>query len=194
MKTLLLSLILSASLFAQATGTPVSVVAYPPETPTMFLDYAGGSNLTYICVASPINKTSTPGNYTYSLSVAGSTLTNIVVLTNVGTVTTVAAHGLMVGQTTTVSGSATTALNASYVVASTPSTTTFTIATSGVTNATYTTGLVLSGTVPLLTSPIWAIKKLTYDGSNNLTGTLCANGVCQAQTNICSNRTTISYK
>ena len=191
---LLIAALSVASLFAQATGTPVSVVAYPPETPTMFLDYAGGANLTYLCVASPINKTSTPGNYTYSLSVAGGTLTNIVVLTNVGTVTTVAAHGLMVGQTTTVSGSATTALNASYVVASTPSTTTFTIATSGVANAMYTTGLVLSGTVPLLTSPIWAIKRLTYDGSNNLTGSLCANGACQAQTNICANRTTVVYR
>ena len=195
MKRLLIFLLSAVSLLAQATGTPVSVVAYPPETPTMFLDYAGGANLTYLCVASPINKTSTPGNYTYSLSVTGGTLTNIIVAANVGTVTTVAAHGLMVGQTTTVSGSSTVALNASYVVATIPTTTTFTITTAGVGNNTYNNAaLTLSGTVPLLTSPIWAIKRLTYDGSNNLTGSLCANGACQAQTNICANRTTVVYR
>ncbi len=191
----LFSLVLAGALFSQQTGAPVGIVQFNTQTPTRFLDYAGGSNLTYLCLAPSINQSSTPGNYTYSLSVSAGTLTNIVVLTNVGTVTTVAAHGLMVGQTTTVSGSTTSALNGSYVVASTPSTTTYTITTSGVGNATYaTSGLTVSGEAPLLTSPIWSIQKFTYDGSNNLTGTQCANGSCQALTNKCSDRATLVYK
>lgn len=184
----------AAGLFSQTTGQAVVVVLYPQETPTRFLDYTG-TNLIYACVASPTNKTATPGYYTYSLSVTGATLTSIVVLTNVGTVTTAAAHGLMVGQTTTVSGSTTSALNANYVIQTVPSTTTFTIATSGVGNATYNNAaLTLSGVAPLLTSPIWSIAHYTYDGSSNLTGSQCANGACSQQSNICANRATISYK
>jgi len=194
-RMLLFYTMLANALFSQQTGAPVGVVQFPNQTPTRFLDYAGGNNLTYLCLAPTINQTSTPSNYTYSLSVGGSTLTNIVVLANVGTVTTVAAHGLMVGQTTTVSGSTTAALNANYVIATVPSTTTFTITTSGVGNATYaTSGLTVSGEAPLLTSPIWSIQKFTYDASNNLTQTQCANGSCQALTNKCSDRATIAYK
>ncbi len=183
------------ALFSQQTGQPVGIVQFPTQTPTRYLDYNGGSNLTYLCLAPSINQTSTPSNYTYSLSVSGGTLTNIVVLTNVGTATTVAAHGLMVGQTTTVSGSTTSALNAAYVIATVPTTTTFTIATSGVGNATYSTsGLTVSGEAPLLTKPIWAIQHFTYDASNNLTGTQCVNGSCQTLTNKCSDRATLGYK
>lgn len=184
----------AADLFSQTTGQPVAVVLYPPETPTRFLDYTG-TNLTYLCVASPTNKTSTPGNYTYSLSVTGSGLTSIVVLTNVGTVTTVAANGLMAGQMVAVTGSTTSALNASYIIQSITSTTVFTITTAGVGNATYNNGpLTISGNAPLLTSPIWSIAHFLYDGSNNLTGSQCANGACSQQTNICANRATLSYK
>lgn len=187
-------LIASAALFAQTTGQPVAVVLYPPETPTRFLDYTG-TNLIYLCIASPTNKTSTPANYTYSLSVTGGGLTSIVVLTNVGTVTTVGAHGLMAGQTVTVSGSTTPALNGAYVIQSITSTTVFTITTAGVGNATYNNGpLTVSGNAPLLTSPIWSIAHYLYDGSNNLTGSQCANGACAAQTNICASRTTLNYK
>lgn len=185
----------ATAIWAQSIGQPVSIVQYPNETPTIFMDYNGGTNLTYLCVASPLNKTSTQSNYAYSLSVAAGTLTSIVVSTNTGTVTTVNAHGLMVGQTTTVSGSTTTALNGSYVVQTVPSTTTFTITTAGVGNATYNNGpLTVAGSVPLLTSPIWSIRHFTYDGNNNLTGTQCANGACNLQTNICANRASLSYQ
>lgn len=183
------------ALLSQQTGQPVGIVQFPNQSPTRFLDYAGGSNLTYLCLAPSTNQTSTPSWYTYSLSVAASTLTSIVVATNVGTVTTPAAHGLMVGQTTTVSGSTTSALNASYVIVTVPSTTTFTITTAGVGNATYNNGpLTVSGEAPLLTSPIWSIQHFTYDGSNNLTGTQCANGSCQALSNKCSDRATLGYR
>lgn len=184
---------LAGSVFPQKTGQPVAVVAYPPETPTIFMDYAGGTNLTYLCMAPPINN-GPAANYTYSLSVTGGGLTSIVVLTNTGTVTTVAAHGLMSGQSVVVSGSTTAALNATYAITVT-TTTAFTITTSGVGNATYSNGaLTIGGTVPLLTSPIWSIRHFLYDGSNNLTGTQCANGSCSALTNICANRAAVSYK
>ncbi len=194
MKRTLLLLMIAVALYSQQSGQPVSVVQFPNQTPTRFLDYSG-SNLTYLCLAPSINQTSTPGNYTYSLSVGASTLTSIVVLTNVGTVTTVGAHGLMAGQPTTVSGSTTAALNANYVVATVPTTTTYTITTSGVGNATYSNAaLTVSGTAPLLTSPIWSIQHFLYDASNNLTGTQCALGSCLALTNKCSDRATIAYK
>lgn len=187
--------LLCTALFSQQTGTPVGVVQFPNQTPTRFMDYAGGSNLTYLCLAPSVNQSSTPGNYTYSLSVTDGMLTSVVVATNVGTVTTVAAHGLMIGQKTTVSGSTTTALNATYTVLTTPSATTFTIATAGVGDATYNNGpLTLSGEAPLLTSPIWSIQKFTYDASNNLIGTQCVNGSCQALSNKCSDRATLTYK
>lgn len=194
-KSIFLSLSVTASLLCQQTGQPVGLVQFPTQTPTRFLDYAGGSNLTYLCLAPSINQSSTPGNYTYSLSVTAATLTSIVVLTNVGTTTTVSAHGLMVGQRVSVSGSTTAALNAAYTIVTVPSTTTFTITTAGVGDATYNNGpLTVSGEAPLLTSPIWSIQHFTYDASNNLTGTQCANGSCQALTNKCSDRTTITYK
>lgn len=192
-RAIFLILVLVGMLFCQQSGTPVGIVQYFNETPTRFLDYSG-TNLIYLCLASPTNKTSTPGNYTYSLSVTGGGLTNIVVAANVGTVTTAAAHGLMSGQNTVVSGSTTAALNGTYVITVT-STTAFTITTSGVGNATYNNGaLTIGGTVPLLTKPIWSIQHFTYDGSNNLTGTQCANGACNVMTNICANRATLSYQ
>lgn len=194
-RALLFYSMLAGSLLSQQTGQPVGIVQFNTQTPTRFLDYAGGSNLTYLCLAPSVNQTSTPSWYTYSLSVTGSTLTSIVVLTNVATATTVSAHGLMVGQKTTVSGSTTAALNATYVIATVPSTTTFTFTTAGVGDATYNNGpLTVSGEAPLLTSPIWSIQHFTYDGSNNLTGTQCANGSCQALSNKCSDRATLGYK
>lgn len=188
-------LLTAVALLSQQTGQPVGIVQFPNQTPTRFLDYAGGNNLTYMCQAPSLNQTSTASWYTYSLSVAASTLTSIVVATNVATTTTVAAHGLMVGQKTTVSGSTTAALNATYVIATIPSTTTFTFTTAGVGDATYNNGpLTINGEVPLLTSPIWSIAHYTYDASNNLTGTQCVNGSCSALSNKCSDRATLSYK
>ena len=184
---------------AQTKGTPVSVIPYPLSSPTQFLDYDGSGNLIYVCSAAPNGPTtgSTQGPYTYSLSVTGGGLTSIVVLTNVGTVTTVAAHGLMVGQPVTVSGSTTSALNASYRIATVPSTTTFTIATSGVGDATYNNGpLTISGNAPLLTAAIWTIEKINYDGSNRAINVQWAGGNPGTYNKICANRAaaSITYK
>jgi hypothetical protein len=129
------TLLLCLNALAQTVGQPVRVVPYPTEAPTRFLDYDGSNNLIYVCATNPV-----ASQVSYSLSVTGATLTSIVVLTNVGTATTAAAHGLQIGQNVVVSGSTTGALNATYKVATTPSTTTFTIATAGVADGTYNNG------------------------------------------------------
>jgi hypothetical protein len=73
-------------------------------------------------------------------------LVSIVVSSNVATATISAPHGFIVGRRLTVAGSATSALNGSYVVGSVPASTTLTFATSGVGDGTYTdTGLRLTG-------------------------------------------------
>ena len=193
-RPLLFLLMLTGALFSQQTGSPVAIVQFPIQNPTRFMDYAGGYNLTYLCQAPSVNNTSTLSNYSYSLSVGASTLTSIVVATNVGTVTTASAHGLMSGQNSTVSGSTTAALNGNYVITVTGSTT-YTITTSAVGNGTYnTSGLTVSGNVPLLTSPIWSVMHFNYDANNNLIGTQCANGACNQLTNICANRATLIYQ
>lgn len=183
------TLLLCLNALAQTVGQPVRVVPYPTEAPTRFLDYDGSNNLIYVCATNPVASQSA-----YSLSVTGATLTSIVVLTNVGTATTAAAHGLQIGQSVVVSGSTTGALNATYKVATTPSTTTFTIATAGVADGTYNNGpLTISGTAPLLTGAIWAISKLNYSGSN-LVGTQCPNGTCGVYSFKCSDRAILNYK
>jgi len=67
------------------------------------------------------------------------TLTNIVVATNVGTATTAAAHGLSASDPFTVQDATVdTDLNGTYTIATTPSPTTLTFATTDVADATYT--------------------------------------------------------
>jgi hypothetical protein len=77
-------------------------------------------------------------------STAVGTLVSIAVAANVGTATFSAAHGKIVGDKITVSGATVdTDLNATYTVASVPSATTLTFATSNVTAATYTDALLV---------------------------------------------------
>lgn len=72
-------------------------------------------------------------------TVAATTLTSIVVSTNVATATTGAAHGLVPGSQVTISGATVdTSLNATYTVLTTPAPTTLTFTTSSVSDATYT--------------------------------------------------------
>jgi hypothetical protein len=161
-----------------------------------------GANLTHICYAKGIAPNAASTNYNFSLSVTGGGLTSIAVASNVGTVTTVAAHGLLPGNLVTVSGGTVdTDINSTYYVQSVPSTTTFTITTSLVSDGTYNNGaLTVSGSAPLLTKPIWSIQHLNYDGSNNLTSVQWAGGNAGGYTNICANAavttgvTKVTYK
>jgi len=194
MRTLALVLLLAAPVFSQESGSPVQVVAYPSTQPDKVLDYSGTS-LIYIGYAAPVvDYTRITGNSAYRWTRAASTLTSVVVLTNVGTVTTSTAHGLTVGQKVVITGATVdTDLNATYRVVSVTSTTVFTIATVNVGNATYTdAGMVLSTNAPLTTQPIWSIQFLTYDGSSNLIGVKCSFGACKSYTAIWDNRAVTS--
>lgn len=169
-----------ASLMAQVPS--VNQVSGPPPAPFVSLDfYDGTGNLQYVCKANQFLQTPN------TVQKSDSSLTSIAVATNVGTVTTLAAHGAWVGMRVTVSGSATTALNGTYVVKTVPSSTTYTITTSGVGDATYTdAGLVIATSNPLTTQSVWAIQVLTYSGSS-LSGTYWANSSVGLQL-ACSNR------
>lgn len=151
--------VLALAVAAWGQGQAVNQVGDPPPTPELKLFYYdGSSNLQYICWARQNQMASSTQKR------SDSTLTNIVVLTNVGTVTTSAAHGLYIGARVIVSGATVdTDLNATYTVATVPSSTTYTIATANVANATYTDStLVITTSYPLTTNPVWAIQVLTY--------------------------------
>lgn len=133
--------------------------------------YDGSNNLRYVCTA---DQDQDP---TSSVKRSDSTLTSIVVLTNVGTATTSTAHGLYVGARVTITGATVDAdLNGTFTLLTVPSTTTYTFATVAVADATYNEAtLVVTTRYPLTTNPLWAIQVFTYDASNNLTGSFWAN-------------------
>lgn len=183
MKTVILAVACSMSVWAQ--GSAVNQVTDPPPTAALNLFfYDGSNNLQYVCGARQFDSLTT-----YQ-SRSDSSLTSIVVLTNVGTVTTANAHGLYIGARVTISGATVdTDLNATYTIATVPSTTTYTIATASVANATYTEStLVIATNSPLTTLARWAIQVLTYNGSNYLTASYWA-GASTAYNLACTNRT-----
>jgi hypothetical protein len=184
-KLTILLIVFVALALAQKTGSPVVDVLYPYDQPTILYDYGGGTDLIYQGYAS-----SKQPSFTWTK--AGNTLTQIVVATNVGTVTTATAHGLAINNAVTVSGSTTGALNATYKIATVPSTTTFTIATSGVSDATYNNALMtMTSTAPRNTAAIWSIKCMTYV-SAKVTSQQWVNGNAGAMNQIWANRATLA--
>lgn len=155
MRKVLFSTLLAVSL-AFGQGQAVNQMDGPtPNDQVGLFYYDGSSRLIYACYAPAL--TSTTSYYRSS-----STLTSIVVATNVGTVTLSATAQFWVGQQLTVSGSTTAALNGTYRVA-TVSGSTVTITTSGVTDATYNNAaMVVSTSGPALNSQIWSIRALNY--------------------------------
>lgn len=153
-----------------------------PEVLQPFYDASG--NLTYACYAK--QKKPTP---TFVMR-SDSSLTSIAVATNVATVTTASAHNLYVGARIVVSGATVVpALNATYTIATVPSSTTYTFTTSGVADATYNESTLQIGTYyPLLNETLWAIQVLKYDGSSNLITKIWAGQVIN-YTLACSDRT-----
>jgi hypothetical protein len=151
--------------------------------------YDGSSQLEYVCRAQSVQPTST-------FAVSGSTpfvLTSIVVSANVGTVTTVSDHGLAVNQKVVVSGATgDTDLNATYLIATVPTTKTYTVATVSVSNGTYNNaGLQFTTTAPRNNVPIWSVEKLTYSGTT-VTQVQWANGSSGASVK-CSDRATTPF-
>jgi hypothetical protein len=183
-KLLVLVIALAAALSAQE-GAVVNPTIGPPPVAYTELNYYSGANQIYQCRA---RSTQQP----YTASVLAGTMTNIVVLTNVGTVTWVN-HGLAVNNRITVAGTVVdTDLNTSYNVVGVTSADVFTITTASVGNATYTTGLTITTTAPRNTAAIWSVQASTYSGAN-LAAVQWAGGN-PAMTNICANRATLSYQ
>lgn len=156
-------------------GTEVIVSSGPERTQWTSLFFRDGSNnLEYICIARSQQDT-------YTWTVAGSTLTSIVDATNTATVTTASEHGLAVGNLVTIAGASDADLNGTYYIQTVPSTTTFTITTASVTDATYTTGLSMTTRAPRNTAAIWTIQKLSYTTTyidrvqNSAPNQICAN-------------------
>jgi hypothetical protein len=191
-----LALLLLAMSFASAQTQTVAISKQPPNFSTTTYTFYSGINPQYVCKAAS-------NQFTFSWSVTPApnqgTLTNIVVSSNVGTVTTSANHGLNVNNSITVSGSTTAALNRTYVIqsggtVSGGSATTFTITTVGVSNGTYSTSaLTVSTTAPRTTAPVWAIEQFTYNSNPSVIADQFANGNT-AQTNICDSRATVGYQ
>ena len=153
----------------------------PPVRRSQILFYDGNNNVIYVCTAAPVQRT-----FDFKKQAQ---FTNIVVAANVATVTTSANHGLQVNNPIVIAGSATTALNGTYAVASVPTTTTFTVATSGVGNGTYTDPTVVSTTAPRSSDTVWSIQRFTYSGTNitNVQTSVSA-------ASICDNRATVTYQ
>ena len=115
MKRLLFLLATALNLFAQ--GQAVNLTLGPAPSAWVSLYWCGTSgtacatgntNVSYICYSPALS-----GTTVYSIG-ATPALTNIVVASNVGTITFGATAQVWVGQIVTVAGSTTSALNASY--------------------------------------------------------------------------------
>lgn len=181
MKFLLLTVIFVVSSWAQCV--PGSISPSATQQNCVLQAYQDGSgNTTDICYASVPQPVTT-------FFKSSSTLTQIVVSANVGTITFSTTSYLWIGATVVVAGSTTAALNGSYKVTAV-SGSTATITTSGVSNGTYNNAaLVVSTQSPLLNALVWAIQKLTYTGTT-FTGSYWAGGLVPSVPHglACSNR------
>lgn len=173
MKRFAYCLLVATAAFAQA---PVQISERPASEATelkFFRD--GGGSIEYVCtalatqpVASWTRSATTSFQPNMSTGTSAATLTSIAVSSNVGTVTTSADHGLAVGHWITVSGGTVdTDINGTYKIASVPTSTTFTIATTNVANATLNeTTLRFTSIAPRENALIWAIRKMYYTSTS----------------------------
>ncbi len=192
MRTFVISLIVTILALAPVVGqegNPVNVSISNPLTAYTNLFFYSGTDLQYACRAKSQQATHTFGRGESTPYV----LTSIVVLTNVGTVTTVSDNGFKVNDKIVISGATVdTDLNGTYAIATITSSKIFTIATVAVANATYTEStLKFTTTAPLTTLPIWGIQKFTV-ATSLITQTQWANGTTTGQ--ICDNRATLTYQ
>lgn len=181
-----LVLLLAASLAAIAqTATPVNQTSGPPPSAyTLQPFYDGSGNLTYICKARQFFQL--PITFSTAKATPGQPLlTNVVVLTNVGTITFASTFNGWIGMQLTFAGSATSALNGTYKVTAV-SGSTATITTSGVSNGTYTDPTITTNQ-PMLNQTAWAIQVNVYSGTT-FSGSYWANNSV-GEFLACSNRT-----
>ena len=162
MRPILALVITLASILGAQTGDVIISPAAPKQSVAIVIDNDANANAEYI------GKALSPTSYTHRFSVATcgtsycSALTNLIDGTNTGTVTA-ANHGLRIGNEVCVTGGTDTDLNACYYVQTVADANTFTITTASVTDATYTTGLVITTRAPRTTDPIWTITKNTFE-------------------------------
>lgn len=152
-----IALALTCAFFAYGqVGADVIVSDGPQRTPhTVRVFRDGSNNVEYVCTAQR-------NQAAFSWTTAASTLTSIVDSSNTSTVTTSTAHGLRPGNKVTITGASDADLNGTYYIQTVGSTTTFTITTASVTDATYSSGLTLSTRAPRGTAAIWTIQKFIY--------------------------------
>lgn len=164
---------LAATASAQTVPTSpnTTLTSEPPREPWTLLVFSGNPTV-YMCRAPS-------WGILTSWTVAAATLTSIVVSGGVATVTTPTAHGLFVGAAVTISGSTDSALNASApIVASVPSSTTFTL------NRTYTdgshtgSGLAVSSYAPRTSAATWSILRVTTSGADTEVRTSRLGQIC----------------
>lgn len=167
-------------------GPVVNQSSGPPMSAWTLLQFYSGADLIYVCYARPNQPEKV-------FARSDNSLTSIAVATNVATATKAADHGLQIGNKIVVSGATVDAdLNGEYVIATVPTSTTYTFATVSVADATYTEAtLQIATTAPRTTEPIWAINYRLYDTAK-LTHSQWADGNTVAD-NVCDDRAALSY-
>jgi len=145
------------------------ILLFSQDGDELVMEYSG-SNLVYIGRANPIQPISSyvvgSGSGPADASGVTVTLTSIVDAANTSTITVSADPGWRVGHRICVSGASDVDLNACYVIATTPLSTTATITTANVTDTTYNnTGLKVVSAAPRTTMACWNIQKFYYSGS-----------------------------
>lgn len=168
-------------------GTPVALTEGPyPGPDYQRLFFYSGSNLTYMCAARSVQGQNS------STAVSAITAANPGVFTSTG-------HGFDLGTAPRVTVSGGTGdwaeVNSTWILSPIDANT-FTLrdpTTGAQLDMSGNTGgigtVVVRTTAPKTGSPVWAIRKYTYDGSNNLIGAFTAfSGNGQKMTNRCSDR------
>jgi len=157
---ILFVLAVSVCAWAQEQGSPVNQVDGPPVTALQAVLGYSGTNLVYTCYARSVlqNRTSR------SVSISAATNNNPVVFTS-------NTHGFAIGSrpSVTISGGTGnwTAINGTSV-ATVVDANSFSIAVDSTSFGALTGTITFTTTAPRLTVAEWSVKKLTYDGSNNL--------------------------
>lgn len=141
-------------------SSPVTLTEGPPPRAwSLIFDYDGSNNLIYQGFAQSLGKET-------EWSRDSGALVSIVVSGNVATITFSGDHGLAAGQSLIISGANVAAVNGEFVIATTPLTTTVTVAMT-TPDATHNHGgLLVSTRAPRTNDFVWAIKKFDYSGSN----------------------------
>lgn len=161
----------------------VLVEDLPPNTAVQMLMAYTGSNLTHVCIARSVNK----DRVYRTVAIASATNANPVVFTISG------GHGFDLSTRPKVVISGGTGNWAAANVEATAtiiSSTTFSIPINSSAFGAVAGSLAFGTTAPRTTVQEWSVKRMTYDGSNNLTSVAWDNGSSTAFLSTCAASTT----